>query len=71
MRRSFKAFIKPNTNLLSLSKMIKDSLKDDISITRGEGWKDHGLVLSHSKTFSQKIRVTLTLEKIKYKVYAS
>jgi hypothetical protein len=71
MRRSFKAFIKPDTNLKLLSKYIKDSLKDDISITRGEGWKDHGLVLNHSKAFSQKVRITLTIERLKYQVLAS
>lgn len=63
MRRSFKAFINPNnTNLNQLSRYIKDSLKENISKW---GISPTGLVLSHSKTFPQKVRITLTIERIK------
>jgi hypothetical protein len=61
----FKAHVKPGTDLRALSRDIKESLKDDIDRHSCDGWRDRGLVMKRDQEFCQKVKITLTIERVK------
>lgn len=65
MRRMFKAHVKIGTNLEGITRKIKEALKDDLSVQGGHLYDQHGIILERSEEFSQKVKITIIVERVK------